>query len=93
MKYYDRNIESSYIEYLDANNLYGQALSQTLPANGFKWAKSLSKFNEDSMKKYNENSNKGYFLEVDIDYPKELFNLHKYLPFLPGKKKSKKLKN
>ena len=36
MKNYDKNIESSYIEYLDANNLYGQALSQTLPVNGFK---------------------------------------------------------
>ena len=50
MKYYDRNIESSHIEYLDANNLYGQALSQRLPVNGFKWPKSLSKFNEDSIK-------------------------------------------
>ena len=42
---------------------------------------------------YDENSNKGYFLEVDIDYPKELFNLHKDLPFLPKKKRLKKSKN
>ena len=39
MKNYDKNIESSYIEYLGANNLYGWALSQKLPVNGFKWVK------------------------------------------------------
>ena len=38
------------------------------------------------MKKYDEDSNTGYFLEVHIDYPKELFNFHKDLPFLPGRK-------
>ena len=42
------------------------------------------------MKKYDEVCNKEYFLEVDIDYPKELFNLHKDLPFLPGRKKGLK---
>ena len=58
--------------------------------------KKISKFNEDFIKKYDENCNKGYFLEVDIDYPKELFNLHKGLPFLPvylKEKRLKKLKN
>ena len=39
MKNYDKNIESSYIEYLDTNNLYGWALSQKLPTNGIKWVK------------------------------------------------------
>ena len=43
---YDQNIESSYLALLDANNLYGWAMSQKLPANGFKWVKKLSKFNE-----------------------------------------------
>ena len=39
MKNYDKNIESSYLMYLDANNLYGWLLSQKLPVNGFKWKK------------------------------------------------------
>ena len=88
-----KKIESSYIEYLDANNLYGWAMSQKLPVNGFKWVKEerLSKFNEEFIKKYDENSNTGYFFEVDIDYPKELFNLHKDLPFLPERKKVEKV--
>ena len=93
MKNYDKNNESSYIEYLDANNLYGWAVSQKLPVNGFKWVKQkkLSRFNEDlKKKKKDEDSNMGYFPEVNIDYPKELFNFHKDLPFLPAKKKIEK---
>ena len=86
MKNYDKNNESSYIEYLDANNLYGWAMSQKLPINGFKWVKNLSKFNEDFIKKY-ENGDKGYFLEVDVEYQKTLFNSHKDLLFLPKRKK------
>ena len=66
MENYNKNIESSYIKYLDANNLYGWAMSQKLPINGFKWTKNLSKFDEDFIKKYDENSNTGYFFEVDI---------------------------
>ena len=51
----------------------------------------LPKFNEDFIKTYDENGNIGYFLEVDINYPKELFNLHKSLPFLPESKKGNKV--
>ena len=39
MEYYDKNIEKSYLVYLDANNLYGWPMSQKLPVNGFKWKK------------------------------------------------------
>ena len=72
MKNYDKNIESSYIEYLDTSNLYGWVMSQKLPLKGFKWVKQkkLSKFNEDFIKKYDEDSSKGYILQVDIDYLK-----------------------
>ena len=90
MNNYDKSIESSYLMYLDANNLYGWAMSKKLPVNGFKWENDLSRFNERFIKNYNENSDIGYFLEVDIDYPKELFNLHKDLPFLPERKKVNK---
>ena len=51
----------------------------------------LSNFNEDFIKNYDENGNIGYFLEVDIDYLKELFNLHEDLPFLPESKKVNKV--
>ena len=95
MKNYDKNIESSYLVYLDANNLYGWAVSQKLPVYGFEWVEKsrLSRFNETFIKKYNENSDIGYFLEVDIDYPKDLFNLHKDFPFLPERKKLINVKN
>ena len=45
------------------------------------------------IKKYNENSNTGYFLEVDVEYPKTLFNSHKDLSFLPERKKVRRVKN
>ena len=72
----DKKIDSSYIEYLDANILYGWAMSQKLPVNGCKWVrqKKFSKFNEDFIKKYDEDSNRGYFFEGDVEYPKMLFN-------------------
>ena len=58
-------------------------MSQKLPANGFKWVKNLFKFNENFIQNYDENDNKGYFLEVDVDYLKKLHDLHKDLRFLP----------
>ena len=83
MKNYDKSIDSSYLMYLDANNVYGWAMFQKLPVNSFKWVNDLSRFNEDFIKNYNENSDVAYLLEVDLEYPKKLFSFHKYLPFLP----------
>ena len=57
-------------------------------SNGFQ---KLSRFNEIFIENYNENNNIGYFLKVDIDYSKELFNRHKDLPFLPERKKVNKV--
>ena len=88
MKNYDKNIESSYLTYLHANNLYGWAMSQKLPVNGYMWYNDyLSDFNEDFIKNFKESIDIGYFLEVDVEYPKKLFSSHKDLPFLPERKK------
>ena len=91
MKNYDKSIESSYLMYLDANNLYGWAMSKKLPVNGFKWENDLSRFNENFIKNYNENSDAGYFLEVDIEYPKQLWSSYKDLQFLPEGRKLEKV--
>ena len=86
MKNYNNNEESSYIQYLDANNLYDWAISKKLPVNGFKWTDS-GKINEEFIKNYNENDNKGYILEVDVRSPKRLHELHSDLPFLSQRMK------
>ena len=84
MQNYNNNEELSYIQYLDANNLYGWAMSKKLPVNGFKWLDSnkIDEINEDFIKNYNEHNDKGYILEVDIKYSKRLHELHSDLPFL-----------
>ena len=94
MRDYDKNKESSYIQYLDANNLYGMAMTEKLPVKGFKWMDDISMINEEFVKSYNKNSSKEYILKVDVDYPCELQNLHSDLPFLPERmvvNKTKKL--
>ena len=79
MSEYDENMPSKYIMYLDANNLYGWAMSQYLPTGGFKWLteKQINKIN---LAQYNEDSNKGLLIEVDLEYPKELHDLHNDYP-------------
>ena len=64
MKNYDENEGSSCLEYLDANNLYGWAMIPPLPVNDFEFIRNVSKLDEDS--------DKGYVLEVDAEYPKNL---------------------
>ena len=91
MKDYDKNKESSYLQHYDVNNLNGWAMSQMLPVMSFKWVKNISQLNESFIKSYNEESDKGYFLEVDVQYPENLHNLHNDLPFLPERMKIRKV--
>ena len=93
MKNYDKSIKSSYLMYLDANNLYGWAMSQKLPVICFKWVYDLWIFNKDFIKNCNENSNIGYFLEVDVQkiIQKKFLVLIKTYQFLPERKKLEKV--
>ena len=68
-----------------ASNLYGSAMSQKLPIDGLESEKNMLKFREEFIKNYDEDSNKGYTLEVDVEYLKNLYNLHSDLPFLSEK--------
>ncbi|XP_057302772.1 uncharacterized protein LOC130636939 [Hydractinia symbiolongicarpus] len=75
---YNPEAESSYLQYLDANNLYGWAMRQHLPTHGLKWLSNVETFTEKRIEKKH-----GYILEVEIDYPKSLHDKHNELPFLP----------
>ena len=86
MKNYDRNIESSFLKYLDA----GWPMCKKLPVSDFKWVDDLSIFTEDFIKNYDENSDKGYISEVDIEYPINIHMQHNDLPFLPERMKINK---
>ena len=81
---YDSSKESKYIAYLDANNLYGWAMSQYLSYSGFKWLnqKEISDFCLNSI---SENSSIGYLLEINLEYPSNLNELHIDYPLAPEK--------
>ena len=88
MKDYDSSKESSYIQYLDANNLYGWAMSQNLPTHGFKWMRNITmeKVDEILEKANHSMSNhgkKGYIFEVDLEYPEHLWDSHNDYPLAP----------
>ena len=83
---YDKNKPSKYIMYLDANNLYGWAMSQYLPTGGFKWLKQ-NKIDNLDLKKYDKENKKGIILEVDLEYPEKLHDLHNDYPLAPEKVK------
>ena len=78
---YDKSKPSSYISYLDANNLYGLAMCKKLPYGDFKWH--YGRMDEKRVMKYSDDDDTGYILEVDLDYPKELHDLHKDYPLAP----------
>ena len=95
MKNYNKDEESPYIQYLDANNLYGWAMSKKLPVNGFRWLDSneINEINEEFIKNYNKNDNKDNdIFEVDVRYPKRLHDLHSDLPFLTERMEINKCK-
>ena len=79
MKNYDEKAPSKYITYLDANNLYGWAMSQELPTGNFKWL-SQKQINKIDLAKYTNDSKKGLILEVDLKYPQKLHDLHNDYP-------------
>ena len=92
MKDYNKDEEESFLQYNDTNNLYGFAMSEPLPIDGFEWMKDFSKTDEDFIKNYDKNSDKEYILEVDVEYPKNLHDFHSDLPFLPERMKIDKCK-
>ena len=92
MKNYNPYKESTFIQYLDANNLYGWAMSQHLPTHGFKWMKNLTveKIYEILDKVRHSMANpykKGYIFEVDLEYPEHLWKTHNDYPLAPEKLK------
>ena len=79
---YDKSKPSSYISHLDANNLCGLAMCRKLPYGDFKWY--YGRIDEKRVMKYSDDDDDiGYILEVDLDYPKELHDLHKDYPLAP----------
>ena len=90
MKDFNPNKPSKFIQYLDANNLYGWAMSQSLPTGGFKWMTNLTKEKvmeilEKTNSSMNNMGKRGYIFEVDLEYPKELWKSHNDYPLAPEK--------
>ena len=75
---FDPNEDTTYLQYLDTNNLYSWAMSQPLPTGGFKWVD----VNPSEISELATRTDKGYILEVDVSYPKDLHNSHNDLPFM-----------
>ncbi|XP_054281315.1 uncharacterized protein LOC128998984 [Macrosteles quadrilineatus] len=79
---YDPTKPTSYLWYIDANNLYGFCLSKHLPISEFTWVEG----NDDLVKEVLQlppDSDTGYFLEADFQYPDHLHDTHNDMPFLP----------
>ena len=83
---YDKSKESVFIEYLDANNLYGWAMSKYLRYGGFRCSST-----DIDVLNISDDSSKGYILEVALSYPKELHNYHSDLPLVPEYQNLQKL--
>ena len=81
---YDMTIPENCILYRDMNNLYGCAMSQYLPYANFKWVKNIDKIKQKLMN-IKSNSSTGYILEADLEYPKELHDIHNDYLLAPEK--------
>ena len=79
---YDPKKSSTFTSYFDMNNLYGWVMREYLPCGRFKWLKNIDKFD---IKSISNKSPTGYFLEVDVEYPEELHQLHNDVPLAPEK--------
>ena len=79
---YGPNKQSTFITYLDKNNLYGWAMSKYLPYGEFEWLKNVDELDIMSI---NKKSDVGYILEIDLKYPKELHKLHNDYPLASEK--------
>ncbi|DAC81320.1 PolB [Mayetiola barley midge adintovirus] len=95
MSKYDQNVETSYLMYLDANNLYGHSMMQHLPIGDFEWCNEM--FSTEQILELKDDAEIGYIFEVDLECPQHLHNKHKDYPFcpenriVPGTKRDKKL--
>ena len=85
MEEYDKDKETNYLQYLDANNLYGWAMSQPLPTGEFRWINCDGWDPEKLINMLSKEKKYGYLLEVDVKYPRELHNLHNDIPFMCDK--------
>ena len=89
MIHYNKTQPSTYIQYLDANNLYGWAMSQKLPTHGFKWMKGIDI--PSVIKLLEKKDTKiGYIFEVDLEYPQSCWEEHNDYPLAPEKIKINK---
>ena len=86
MPNYNSKVLSTYLMYVDGNDLYGCIMAKKLPINNFKWCDALEMFTSDFIKNYDEDRDARYLLEIDTDYPQELHESHRDLPFLSIKK-------
>ena len=82
MKDFDPAEKSSFIVYLDANNLYGWAMSKPLPVGGFEW---MTKEELENWERFVDEKGIGCILEVDLEYPVELHDFHNDFPLAPEK--------
>ena len=95
MNNYDSNKEIKSINYLDANNLYGWAMCESLPIGNFEMYNDLNEKIKEKiitqLENWKSSSKKGYIIELDLEYPKELHDLHNSYPLAPEKIKIDKI--